>query len=101
MSELPVICALNSEALAARRQGLLAELSRVADVHEELPSGHRFSFAASEETLTLIARTVAAERQCCRFLQFKIIVEPAGGPVTLDLTGPEGTREFLSAILES
>ena len=46
-----------------------------------------------------VARAVDAERQCCRFLSFTIIVNPDGGPITLDLTGPEGTREFLAAIL--
>jgi hypothetical protein len=27
-------------------------------------------------------------------------VEPDDGPISLDLTGPEGTREFLAAIFE-
>ena len=35
MSELPVACTLSSDALAARRQGLLAELLRLAQSHEE------------------------------------------------------------------
>jgi hypothetical protein len=43
---------------------------------------------------------VDAERQCCRFLQFTVTVEPDDGPVTLDLAGPPGTREFLAAMFE-
>jgi hypothetical protein len=99
-SELPVACTLSPESLATRRQGLLAELLRHADAHDEFNSGHRFLFAASDETVALIAKTVAAERHCCSFLRFQITVEPGGGPVTLEITGPEGTREFLAAIFE-
>lgn len=42
-----------------------------------------------------------AERQCWRFLRFEITTEPDGGPIWLNLSGPDGTREFLSALLET
>ena len=61
--------------------------------------GHRLSVAASDETLALLAKAVTAERHCCEFVRFQITVEPRAGPVTLELTGPEGTREFLAALL--
>ena len=32
-------------------------------------------------------------------LRFQITVEPDGGPIWLELTGPSGTREFLDALL--
>lgn len=101
MSDLPVACTLSPEGLSARRQGLLAALLRRAENHEEFANGHRLSFAATDETLAIILKAVTAERQCCEFLQFQITIEPGGGPVTLELTGPQGTREFLSAMLES
>ena len=53
------------------------------------------------ETIALIAQAVDAERHCCRFLRFGITVEPDGGPVFLDLTGPSGTRDFVNALLET
>jgi hypothetical protein len=100
MTDLPVACTLTPTAVRVRREGLLSELRRRAVAHEELPEGHRLQFAAEEETLATIVQTVNAERQCCRFLRFHITVEPDGGPISLDLTGPLGTREFLSALLE-
>ena len=100
MTDLPVACTLSPAALGARRQGLLSELLRRADEHQELPEGHRLRFAASEEVLAVLARAVEAERQCCRFLRFRITVEPDGGPIVLELTGPPGTREFISAMLD-
>ncbi|HJR58207.1 MAG TPA: hypothetical protein VJ813_02365 [Vicinamibacterales bacterium] len=101
MTDLPVACTLGPDALAARREGLLADLVRQADDHDELPNGHRFRFAASAATLALIARTIDAERLCCRFLRFRLTVEPDEGPILLELTGPEGTRDFLTALIES
>jgi len=101
MTDLPVACTLSPAALRARRERLLSELVRRAEDHEQLPEGHRLRFAATEDTLSIIARTVEAERQCCRFLRFQITVEPDGGPIVLELSGPPGTREFISALLEA
>ena len=100
MTDLPVACTLGPAALAARRQGLLEDLLRRADAQEELPAGCRLRFAAAG-VLPLIARIIDAERQCCRFLRFRLTVELDGGPITLELTGPDGTRDFLKALLES
>jgi hypothetical protein len=101
MANLPVACTLSPDALKTRREGLLSDLLARADGHEELPDGHRLRFASAPDTLSLIVRTVEAERECCRFLRFQIVIEPDGGPISLDLTGPSGTREFVSALLES
>ena len=101
MADLPVACTLSSHALKTRREGLLSDLVGRADDHQELPDGHRLCFASARDTLSLIVTTVEAERECCRFLRFQIVVEPDGGPIWLELTGPSGTREFVSALLES
>jgi len=100
MTELPVACTLTPDALRARRAGLLSDLLRRADGREDLPEGLRLRFAPIGETLATIARAVEAERHCCRFLRFGITVEPDGGPVFLELTGPAGTHEFIVALLE-
>lgn len=100
LSDLPIVCTLTPAALRTRRDGLLSELLRRAQSHEELPQGHRLCFAANDDALSAITRTIDAERQCCRFLRFIITVEPDGGPISLELTGPAGTREFVAALLE-
>jgi hypothetical protein len=40
--------------------------------------------------------TMRLLRQCCPFLRFAITVEPGNGPIWLEMTGPEGTKEFLA-----
>jgi hypothetical protein len=94
------VCTLGPDALSARRQGLLSELLQQSAGRELLPDGLRLRFAPTGETLSSIAKAVEAERQCCRFLRFTLTVEPDEGQFTLDLTGPQGTREFVVALLD-
>ena len=101
MADLPIFCNLTPEALEARRQGLLSELLNQSTGREFLAEGLRMRFEASSETLSNIVRAVDAERHCCRFLRFTITVEPDEGAVTLDLTGPPGSGEFVAALLEN
>ena len=101
MSDLPVACSLDPGALTARREGLLSELLQRAHTRMDLANGLRLSFATTDDTFGLIMRTVDLERRCCRFLRFQITVEPDAGPMSVELTGPAGTQEFLSALVES
>lgn len=99
MADLPIGCTLTPSALQARRAGVLSKLLERAQDHEALPPGLSAArFAATEDTLLAIARTVDAERQCCRFLRFSITVEPDGGPLSLELTGPPGTGAFIATL---
>ena len=98
--DLPLACTLSAEALSARRQGLLADLLRLATAREQSDNGLRLTFASTGDALPRIAETIAVERRCCQFLRFQLTVEPAAGPVVLDLTGPPGTGEFLAALAD-
>jgi hypothetical protein len=100
MSELPIVCTLSPDALRTRRQGLLAELLQQSTGRELMPDGLRLRFEACGETLSSIAKAIEAERHCCRFLRFTLTVEPDEGQFTLALTGPQGTREFVAALLD-
>jgi hypothetical protein len=101
MPDLPIVCTLTPEAIQTRRAGLLAGLVGRAESFEALPDGYRVRFAATGNILTAIAETLDAERQCCRFLRFLVTVEPDAGPISVDITGPRGTREFLDALLRA
>ena len=100
MAEIPIACTLSPDALKARRDGLLADLFQRAERYELTEDGLRMRFSSGTDTLATLARMVEAERHCCRFLRFVITVEPDGGPVSLELSGPAGTRDFLSALLD-
>jgi hypothetical protein len=96
MRDLPVACTLTPDDLRTRRAGLLPGLMRLVRHAAPLAYGYRYQFDATSEALTAIAHAIDAERQCCRFLRFHLVVEPDGGPIALEVTGPPGTREFLA-----
>jgi hypothetical protein len=98
-TNLPVVCTLTPETIAIRKAALLPGLVGGAESREETATGMRLRLPA--DVLSAILETVDAERKCCRFLQFEITVEPDGGPIWLELSGPPGTPEFLSALLET
>jgi hypothetical protein len=95
----PVVCTLTPTTIATRKAALLPGLVGRADRREETASGMRLRLPA--DALSAVLQTVEAERQCCGFLRFDIMVEPDGGPIWLEVAGPSGTREFLAALLES
>jgi hypothetical protein len=96
MSDLPVACSLDSAALARRqatlRSGALAEAVAV----EPLPDGMRWRFRDSGDLFARLAPVIDAERACCRFLRIVVSAQPDLGEVTLDVTGPAGTRDVLA-----
>ena len=100
MPNLPIACTLGPAALKARREDLLGSLVRRADERLDLPDGYRVRFTAADDTLSTIGKVIEVERQCCRFLTFHVTVEPDGGPIWLEVTGPPGTREFLAGMLD-
>ena len=99
MDEVPVACTLPEPELAARRAGVLAAIRRDQQEARWLPDGVGLRFAAEPDRLATLATFIDLERRCCAFLRFRLTVEPGGGPIWLELTGPPGTRDFLAAEL--
>ncbi len=99
MADLPVVCTLTPATIATRKAALLPGLVKLPESREDTPDSLRLKFPS--DALSAILATVDAERQCCGFLRFENTIEPDGGPIWVNLAGPPGTREFLSALLES
>jgi RimJ/RimL family protein N-acetyltransferase len=97
VSEIPIACTLTERELAERRSGLLAELRRHREEIRWLPDGAAFRYSSAAPVVDLLTEFVRLESRCCAFLRFRLTVEPAGGPVWLELTGGPGTRDFLEA----
>lgn len=90
--------ALDPPTRAAHFGWIRHELPALLQAVRELPDGLMMQFAA--ETLPAAALFIDRERRCCPFLRFGLEVEPAGGPIWLRLTGPDGVLEFLRAELD-
>jgi hypothetical protein len=94
-----IACKLDAAGLGARQQ-LLAGLVARATHRRELADGFAFAFPAEATTLAEVAAVVEPERRCCPFLRIALTAEPDDGPIRLDLTGPDGTKEFLRGLLK-
>jgi len=98
MADLPIVCTLSPGELSAKREQLLPGLVGRAESVERTQNGYRLRFAASSDVLRAITDVIDAERRCCRFLRFDLSVAEGLGPLTLTLTGPEGTADALESL---
>ena len=92
-------CTLTQAQLATRRNELRPGLLSRADSQETIPGGFRWSFIETQGLLNEVASVIEAESRCCRFLRFRLTVEPDGGPLWMEVTGPDGAQEFLLSVL--
>ena len=97
-SELPIVCTLTPEQMESAGADLIPGLLARADEVTDLENGLRLRFTTRPGLLAELAQMMEQERRCCRFLRFQLTAEPAAGAVSLDVTGPPGTREMLRAL---
>lgn len=93
-----IACNLDAASLR-RRQHLLAALIARASERRELDSGYAFGFPPATVGLVELAQIIEPERRCCTFFRFVVAAEPEGGPIWLEVTGPDRTKEFLQVLL--
>jgi hypothetical protein len=96
----PVACTLSPDALHERRDGALHDLRAQAREVRETGGGYSLRFPASDGLLDELVKVIRMERKCCSFLRFALVVTPGDGPVWLELSGPEGTKELLRGIFD-
>ena len=99
MAEAPLACRLTTPELRERRDRIAALLRCHLEERQAAPNGYRLRFRPEPTVLGSLAGLIEAERECCPFLGFQLTAEPADGPLWLEITGPEGTREFLDTEL--
>ena len=97
-TELEVACSLTTAELQQRRRTVLDVVRDAVEETIELKDGFAYRFPATSDLINQLATLVELERQCCPFLRFRTTVEAADGPIWLELTGPQGTKEFLASL---
>jgi hypothetical protein len=97
-SDLPIACSLTSTELQERRAGVLQQVRSAVVEVRELENGYAYSFPSTGDWLGQLAGLIDLERQCCPFLRFQLTIEAGGGPLWLEMTGPAGTKDFLTSI---
>jgi hypothetical protein len=97
-SELPIACSLTDAEFQQRRAELLRTFQDALLETKELDDGYAYRFPSGANWISELAQLITFERECCPFLRFQLRLEPANGPLWLELTGPEGTKDFLQSL---
>lgn len=96
MNNAPLVCNMDVFAPAEREshiQNTLQLYQTVQDIREA-EHGYEFLFPYATD-LAKLTEFISNEKLCCPFLEFTLRIEPNEKSVSLTLTGPEGTQEFL------
>lgn len=91
-----LICRLTTPELQHRKMTVLSSLRSKIESRKETPDGYQFQFPASDAILDELAEFVKTERACCPFFVFTVRVGPEGNGIWLELTGPDGAKQFIS-----
>lgn len=66
---------------------------------KDLPDGYALFLQAETKVTEQAGAFVARERLCCPFFHFVPDVGSEGGPVRLEVTGPDGVKEYIEQAL--
>lgn len=97
MTDLPIACSLDAPALGRRQSELRASVLAEAELAERLADGYRWRFRHTPDLFARLGPIIDGERHCCRFLRFALTADQDRGSVTMEVTGPSGTADFLEA----
>ena len=89
MTELPIACSLDADALAVRRDEMRAVALAGARVQLRFDAGERGA----------LERIVAAESECCPFLTMRLADEDDALVLTVD--APKGAEAVLAGMVEA
>jgi len=89
----PVTCKLTTPELQKRKATVIADLKALVLERKELDNGFSYKFKGTDETLDKLNDFIKTERMCCNFFTFQITVEEQ--TALLNITGPNGAKEFL------
>ena len=97
--DTPLICNMDVFTPDQRQAHIqtTTELIHAVQSVEEIGTGYQFTFPNETQFISKIAEFIANERLCCPFLTFTLNIVSNREPISLSLTGPMGTPEFLRA----
>jgi hypothetical protein len=89
----PITCKLTTPELQKRKATVIAELRALVIERRETADGYVFAFQADDQTIDKLVDFIKTERQCCDFFTFQLTIEENNA--SLNISGPEGAKEFL------
>jgi len=93
-------CKLTTPELQERKRTVLAEVKGLVIERKETEKGVRYKFDGSDKMLDLLNNFIKTERLCCRFFIFNLTASSDNSFAWLELSEPEGTKDFIETEIE-
>jgi hypothetical protein len=89
-------CKLTTPELRERKRTVIAGLKGFLLERTETDNGIKYKFESSDKMIDLVSSFIKTERLCCDFFDFNLAISPETGFMWLELSGPNGTKEFIA-----
>lgn len=100
MEEAKLSCKLTTPELQQRKKTVIAELKNKVLEKTETDKGFKYKFDGSDKMLDLLNSFIKTERLCCSFFVFNLTASSDNSFAWLELSGPEGTKDFIKHEIE-
>jgi hypothetical protein len=97
----PAMCTLSSKDRQKRQSQLQAPLRQRLLKAEPRPNGYSYVFPAWPAIWTELAHLVGLEKQCCRFLSFRLEMLADQRTIELHVSGPPEAQEIVAGLFGS
>jgi hypothetical protein len=86
--------------LQQRKSTVIDSLRKQVILTKELANGYAFKFTGTDKMIDELTEFIKTERACCSFFTFALSIKGDQSEIWLELTGAEGTKDFMKAELE-
>ncbi len=90
-----LVCKLSSPEMQERKATVLNSLKKQLLERRELENGYAFKFTGTDEMVDELTEFIKTERTCCGFFTFNLSVSGDASEAWLELTGPDGAKDFV------
>ena len=88
-------CKLTTPELQQRKKTVIADLKSQVLEKVETENGFRYKFDGTDAMLDKLNEFIKTERLCCDFFVFTLTASSDAKATWLELSGPEGTKDFI------
>ncbi len=99
-TQAEISCKLTTPELRIRKSIVVASLKQMVMAKKETPNGYKYKFRGTDQVLHLLLDFIKSERLCCNFFTFRLRVADPSLPIWLELSGPDGAKDFIRNEME-
>ncbi len=82
-----------------RKTTVIASLAKQILKKKELNNGYAYKFKGTDKVVDELSEFIKTERSCCDFFDFGLKVAGDASFAWLSITGPKGTKDFITSEL--